>query len=205
MELDEFKQLYKERLKTETMRHSADELAMLIHSKTYSVTEKIKRSIWFELSVYLFFTVAALFVWIVFPSRLSNPFAMLTIALCCIYFLYLVALYKKIRFYEKSGFAIKDSLRQLITIVQQFTRLYFQFTMVTLPILFVFGLIALYLNVTNNPSIKSFNWLRGILFYTGWFLLWWTAMYFFARWYIKKLYGNYLYQLKLHLKDIENG
>jgi len=205
MELDDFKQLYRENDSEDRATHSAGELEDCMRSKTRSITGKIKRSILFEFVVAVFFVALALWSWFHYPSRLTRPFAMLTIALCCIFFLYLGALYKKIVAYEKAPPAVKDGLRQVITILQQFTRLYFQFTMITLPIVFIFGLIAGYLEITGDARVQFFNWFRGILFYTIAFILWWIIMYFFTRWYIKKLYGNYLMQLQQQLKDIENG
>jgi len=205
MELDDFKQLYKQTNPGDSDTRSAGELADCMRSKTHSITGKVKRSILLEFAVAVIFVALAVWTWFVYPSRLARPFAMLTIALCCIFFLYLGALYKKILVYEQTPPAVKDSLRQVITILRQFTRLYFQFTMISLPIVFIFGLIAGYLNINGDPGIGHFNWFRGIVFYTIAFTLWCIVIYFFTRWYIKKLYGNYLSQLQQQLKDIENG
>jgi len=205
MELDEFKQLYKEKNAVETVSHSANELEAYLRKNTHSITGKIKRSIWFEAVLSILLFAVSVWAWFIYPARFVRVFSMLTIFLCCIFLICLAALYKKIIAFEHATPAIKTSLRQLIAILQQFTRLYFQFTMVTLPIAFIFGLITGYLDVSGNTALKNFNWLRGILFYTGWFLLWSAIMYFFTRWYIRKLYGNYLLQLQQQLKDIENG
>ena len=205
MELDDFKQLYKETNPGESATRTAGELEDCMRNKTHSITGKVKRSILFEFAVAVFFVALAAGAWVLYPSRLARPFAMLTIALCCIFFLYLGALYKKILAYEHTPPAVKDSLRQVIVILQQFTRLYFQFTMITLPIVFIFGLIAGYLYISGDAGIGHFNWFRGILFYTIAFTGWCIVIYFFTRWYIKKLYGNYLSQLQQQLKDIENG
>jgi len=100
---------------------------------------------------------------------------------------------------------VREGLQRVIAIIEEFTRLYFQFTMITLPIAFIFGLISGFLSLNGGAGIKNFNWQKAIFFYTCWFIFWSFIMYFFSKWYIKKLYGNYLQQLKDQLKDIENG
>jgi hypothetical protein len=74
-----------------------------------------------------------------------------------------------------------------------------------LPVIFIFGLITGYLNVSQQGLIRQFQWSKGIIFYTIAFMAWSVIIYFFSRWYIRKLYGNYLLQLQQQLKDMENG
>ena len=205
MELDEIKDLLKSKLEEGPAPLTSSELEEQISKKTHSIIDKIKRSIRFELALGIFFVVIAVWAWFRYPFFYVRPFSMLCIALCSFLFIYFGALYKKISAYEQSALPVKDSLQKVIDIVQQFTRLYFQFNMVTLPIYFIFGLITLYLIVKGDSSIKNYNWQRGIFFYLGWFAIWAAVMYLFSKWYIKKLYGNYLVQLKQQLKDIENG
>jgi Ca2+/Na+ antiporter len=205
MELDEFKQRFKEKEPEESAWHSVDELGGYVRKRTHSIINNIKRNILFELVACFIFIAAALWVWFSYPVSYVRAFSLLTISLCCFLLIYLVVLYKKIGIYEQATPAVKNSLQQVIDILEQFTRTYFQFTMITLPIAFIFGLITGFLNVNGNSGIKNFNWQKAILFYTGWFIFWSAMMYFFSKWYIKKLYGNYLQQLKEQLKDIENG
>lgn len=205
MELDEFKQRSKEKEPKEIILHSASDLEGYIHKRTRSAISNIKRNILFELVACLVFIAVAVWVWFYYPVAYVRAFALLCIALCCLLLIYLGALYKKISLYEQAAPAVKDRLHQVISIIEQFTKAYFQFTMITLPIAFIFGLITGFLNIKGGTGIRNFNWQKAILFYTGWFIFWSVIMYFFSRWYIKKLYGNYLQQLKEQLKDIENG
>jgi hypothetical protein len=205
MELDEFKMLLKEKDHEEIALHSAVELEGYIRKTTRSVTDKIKRSIRFEFALGIVFVCIALWAWFRYPFAYVRPFCLLSISVCCFLFIYFGALYKKISRYEQSPLPVKNTLQKIIDILQQFTRLYFQVTMITLPINFIFGLIAGYLVIKGDAGLKNFNWMKWILFYSGWFILWSAIMYFFAKWYIKKLYGDYLLQLRQQLKDIENG
>ncbi|MEO5592940.1 MAG: hypothetical protein ABIR15_10780 [Chitinophagaceae bacterium] len=206
MELDEFKQRVKESVEQEqTALHSAYELEGYTHKRTRSIINHIKRSILFELMASILFIVAAVWIWFSYPVPYVRVFSLLAFCICFFLLFYLSALHKKINIYEKSPQSVRTGLQQVITILEQFTRVYFQFTMITLPIAFIFGLITGFFTIHDDNGIINFNWQKAILLYTCLFIFWSASMYFFSRWYIRKLYGNYLQQLKEQLKDIENG
>lgn len=205
MELDEFKQRLKEQVHGETLSRTAHELGSYTGRRTASVLKKIKRSIVFELLACVIFIAAAVWAWMVYSFPYVHVFCLLCFFMCCFLLLYLGAFYKKISACEKQAAAVRENLRQVIGIIEQFTRLYFQFTMITLPIAFIFGLITGFFSLANTVDQKNFNWQRSVFFYSCWFVFWSVIMYFFSKWYIKKLYGNYLHQLKEQLRDIENG
>lgn len=205
MELDEFKQRFKETGQADTAFRSAGELEGYTRKRTGSILSNVKRSILFELVACFLFVAVAVWAWFAYPVSYIRAFSLLSVCFCCLLLIYLAALYKKISVYEKAPLAVKNNLQQVIDILGQFTRAYFQFTMITLPIAFVFGLITGFLNVYDKTGAGKFDWNKAMLFYTAWFVFWSVMMYFFSKWYIKKLYGNYLQQLKEQLKDIENG
>jgi len=206
MELDEFKQRVKESADQEqTALHSAYELEGYTRKRTRSIVNHIKRSILFELIASIIFIVAAVWIWFSYPVSYVRVFSLLAFCMCVFLLIYLSALHKKISIYEKAPLSVKTGLQQVITILEQFTRVYFQFTMITLPIAFIFGLITGFLTIHDDNGFINFNWQKAILLYTCWFIFWSASMYFFSRWYIRKLYGNYLQQLKEQLKDVENG
>jgi hypothetical protein len=205
MELDEFKTVLQSDKPEERIHLSADELQRYIHTKTTSITGKIKRSILFESAVGVLFIVIAVWAWFSYPGMYVRPFSLLAAGLCCFFFIYLVALYRKMNVYANTSPAVKENLQQVIDILQQFIKLYFQLAILILLIAFIFGLITGYLRVTGDTAIKKFNWTKAIWIYLGWFFIWSLITYYFSKWYIKRLYGNYLEQLKEQLKDLENG
>lgn len=201
MELDEFKQRIKGKV-PEERGQSADELGTYIRSRTVSSLQKIKRSMLFELIACGAFIAISIAIFIIYHISYVRVFCLLAIFLCCFLVAYLAALHRKISLYEKNMPAVREGLLQVIEIVETFTKLYFQFTMITLPIAFIFGLITGFLSL---GGMKGFNWQKALFFYTCCFLFWSIIMYFFSKWYIRKLYGNYLAQLRDQIKDIENG
>ena len=205
MELDELKTLIKSRLEEGIVSHTAGELEAYIRKTAGSVTSKIKRNIWFEFAACCLCMLIAALVWLMYPSVYIHLFCIATGLFCIVFSGYLFSLYKKIIFYETVTGTLKESLQQIINIVTRFTRLYFQISMGLLPVIFIFGLVTGYLDVSQQGLVQKFQWSKGILFYTISFIAWSVIIYFFSRWYIRKLYGKYLLQLQQQLKDIENG
>src|SRR4051794_19348177 len=129
MELDDIKWVLKAKLEEPGATRSAGELEQLVRRKTMSVIAGIKRSMLFEL---VFGTLCmAVFIWACYkyPYLYVRFFCALTIFFCTVFIIYLVRLFKKINFFEKAPLSVKDNLQHIIDILQRFTTLYFQFSM----------------------------------------------------------------------------
>lgn len=206
MELDDFKTLLKTRLEAQAPVWSAGELEQSIRRKTVSILGKIKRSIAGELVLGLVLVAAGGWVWWRFPSLSSRCFSALMGLLCIFFMAYLASLYKKIVRFEKADQPVKQQLVQIIDILRRFTRLYFRFSMSVLPVAFVLGLATGYADIMHQPLLaQNFHWARGLAAYITLFAAWSLIAYVFSKWYIKKLYGNYLNDIRNQLEDLENG
>jgi len=75
-----------------------------------------------------------------------------------------------------------------------------------IPLMFLLAFVAGYLDYRSRSFIQdsSFFWPRVWVFF-GTAVLWTSVMYFFTRWYIKKLYGNYLKKLKEQFEELQVG
>jgi hypothetical protein len=205
MELDDFKSLLKSKEEEPLSVRSAAEIEQYTHRSAVSVIAKIKKNIRFELRLCILIVLPFAVLCFVFPSFYMRSLVALAVFVCIFFVIYLLRLNKRIHFYETASFSIKDSLQQVIYILGKFTRHYLQITMIMLPVAFVFGLVTGYMDITGDLTIKKFNWTRSLVFYSSFFIVWSVFTYFFTKWYIKKLYGNYLQQLKEQLKELENG
>ena len=206
MELDEIKMLMKERLEEGIAGSPATGLEASLRRQSNSVTSKIKRNIWLETIAFVLCAIAAVVCWFMYPSLVVRVFCTVTWVFCLVSGIYMYALYKKIVFYETVPGTVRDSLQQIIGIVTRFTRLYFGISVGLLPVIYIFGLIIGYLDISKQGQLLQFNWSKEMLYYGIAFITGWSAIiYFLSKWYIRKLYGNYLLQLKQQLKDIENG
>jgi len=206
MELDDFKTILKTTLEARAPSHSATRLEQSIHHRTVSILDKIRRNIVWEMLVCLLFVPLCIWAWQRYPFLYTRLFYVLVTFICLLFAGYLLRLYKKIRFYEKADLAVKERLVQIIDILQRFTRLYYRFSMGVLPVAFVLGLITGYLDVMHQPLLaRDFRWTKGLFVYIGLFAGWSLLMYVFAKWYIRKLYGNYLSVIRMQLEELENG
>jgi MFS family permease len=206
MELDELKQDLQHKLGEGSPSRSAAVLENYMHQRTQSVIGKVKRNMTGEIIFSL--VLLPVFTYLFFYSQLlyMRFFMGLGSVFCALFIGYLIRLYKKIQRAEATTPTIRENLQQVITIIQAFTRIYFQLTMIMLPVAFIAGMITGYADITSSRQVfTKLAWRNTILYYVVFFALWSVLMYFFTRWFIKKLYGNYLQQLTDQLKELENG
>jgi len=205
MELDEFKLVLRAKLEADASPRSAPEIVQYVSRKTTSIIAKIKRSMVYEFIFGVVCVIACVFVFYKSSSFYVRLSCIAATVFCGCLLIYMIRLYNKISFFEKNALSIKESIREILEILRRFTKLYFQLSIFMLPVAFVIGLIIGYMDVLQQDLDTNFKWGRGILFYCACYLFWSIFMYFFSKWYIKKLYGNYLEQLKGQLTDLENG
>ncbi len=209
MELDDLKGLINQKLIEGSLDKTEHNFANLLKGKANSVVSKIKKSLWFEIACS--FLVVLLFLGIAFSSSYHSLkiyfglFGAVFIPFTYILF-YLL---KKVNEFEHSVLPIKGNLQQLIKMLEDFTRRYFQFNMALLPICF---LLAFYLGlnekepvaILDNLSIKlKVTKSLYIGFIVGYSIAVIVGLVYFTKWYIRKLYGKYIEQLKSLLAELK--
>lgn len=205
MELDEFKSILQSKPEAPTGTASIAEMERAVGRKVLTATGRLKQSILLEFVLSALLVAACGWMGWHWPYLYVKGIAVLAVSYCLIFLYFLRMLYKKIVFYEHSSPAVMERLEQTIDILERFTRLYFQFNMLMLPIAFIIGGITGYLDISAQGNSIGFSWAKAVAFYIAFFVAWSAFMYFFSKWYIKKQYGNHLLQLKEQLKDIKNG
>jgi amino acid transporter len=209
MELDDLKGMINQKLMEGSPTMTENNFTHILKGKASSVISKIKKSLWFEIAgcvlvVFLFIGIA------LFSSHsslkiYSGVFGVIFIPFSLIYF-YLL---KKINEFDQSVLPIKENLHQLIKMLEDFTRRYFQFNMALLPICFLF---AFYLGYNEKEPISVLDNLSDKLrvtksVYIGFLIGYCIAMVFglvyLTKWYIRKLYGKYIDQLKVLLAELK--
>lgn len=205
MELDEFKTIIRQSTVNLWIGHISDGKEIEIRKQSGSIIEKIKKSLQLEMALAVFFFL--LISWIIFrlPNLYLQIFALIMTVLCLCFTFYIAQLYKKIIYYQSTTTSIKTNLEQVINILKQFTRLYFILTLVMVPVILLsaisFGFASLQA-ITKTPlNTYSAQQLTALF---GLSLAWCIATYFFTKWYIRKLYGNYLDSLKQQLRELED-
>ncbi len=204
MELDDYK-IAVDRKGPETFSQKGlPELSGYLRGQTLSSVDKIKRNLKLETGFAgLFFIFNGLMLFFfnhVFYLRIFT-FLLLIFCLCFIY--YVIKLLRYIQLQYTLDTTVTEQLVQYIHIIARFTRLYFQLTIVIIPLIFLTAFTAVYLDQARSGNFTLLFSSRTIRIYFGVSVGWSVMMYFFARWYIKKLYGNHLTQLKELLQELQ--
>jgi hypothetical protein len=195
MELDDLKSMFRGQ---GNPKRSPEEMATYLRLRSSSVIEKIRRSIVIEFTCAILFMLGAI-AWLILTQILFyKALAIYVIVSCAFFIFYLTRLNKRISRSFMSQLPVVESLKEIIRIMETFLRLYFWLTMAMMPVVFVIGLL------TINTGNKEIFTTKGWTIYTAWFVGWTAFMYFFTKWYLRKLYGKYMEELKNQLKELEN-
>ena len=210
MELDELKNQIRNKLATDHTGRSDADIASLLNRRTVSVIDKLKRSLWFEIFtcilVILFFAGFGIFSKWNSLRIYFSVFAILAIAFLVI----IIYLLRRINELGGTTLPVKSNLQTIVKIIEDFTRRYFQFTMALIPVCFVFAAVLGYSDRQPVPQIDHFldnhhsiglgMILTIVLIYV---LIFSVIVYYFTKWYLKKLYYNYLTQLRACIDELQ--
>ncbi len=208
MELDDIKQLLKYKLDESTTSKTAVALGDILRQSSKSIAGKLKRSIHFEIALCV--CIAICFGIVAYTSphwSFSIYFGFFSI-LFMGFILVLIYLNKKINAFTTSDYAVRENLEKLYLILVEFTKRYFQFSMLLLPVCFIASILLTYADETmsgmGSGMIDSILQTpeRTWVFIICYFAVLSLVMYFFSKWYIKKLYGNYIKELSILLDEL---
>ena len=210
MELDELKYQLKHKLATDHAGRSEADIAAMLNKRTISVTEKLRKSILFE--IYSCIVVLFGFGYISIAIKLQSVriyFSVFTV-ITFLFLLVLVYLLRRIKMLCSTSLPVKGNLQTIVVIIEEFTKRYFQFTMALIPVCFIF---ALWLGYTEKYPLEEIDRLvkhahpswKLFLFAGVYMLLLAAGVYWFTRWYLKKLYGKYIIQLKACIDELKEG
>ncbi|HXL56216.1 MAG TPA: hypothetical protein VN958_08170 [Chitinophagaceae bacterium] len=206
MELDELKILLKEKLDIQHPVKSTEDISALLNRKTQSVISKLKRSLRIEIITCIVFTFVCVSIGI-FGGYTSLRIYFSIFAVVCLLFLpVLWFLLQKTKKLGSTSLPVKSNLELIVKILKEYVKRYFQLTMGLIPITLI---LVLFLGYTDVSDLKdSFSLTlnvstKQVIFITAYAIMFTIAMYYFTKWYLKKLYGNYIYQLQSFIKELE--
>lgn len=208
MELDELKYQLNQKLAMDHASRSNADISALLKKKTHSVISKIKRSLIIEMVLCILFFAAMLYVCFItdyWSIRVYfGVFTVLTILMTFV----LYYLYRRTDTLSNSDQPIKANLQTLVGLLEEFVKRYFQFTMALLPVCFMFSMILSYADPVEIPEIEKFSvkvftarW-QVMVFLGVYMIVLAISVYYFTKWYLKKLYGNYLEELKKFIEEL---
>ena len=208
MELDELKSQLKSKLATDHAGRSDADIATLLTKKTSSVVGKLKRSLWIEIWSCIAISLGFGYFGIFSNYHWVRIYFSVFAVLCVGFLILLVYLLRRITLLNATSLPVKGNLQTIVTIIEEFTKRYFQFTMALIPICFIFSLLLGFNEPKHDPEIdrfaKSFfsaTW-QVIIFIIVYMTALSVGIYYFTKWYLLKLYGKYINQLKICIADL---
>ena len=202
MELDDLKYQLTQKLSTDHAERSGADFAQLLTRKTVSVIDKLKRSLWLEILFCLPFIFLFGYIGVTSGYHSMQIYFSVFTVVTGVFMVLLIYLLRKINRLSNTLLPVKSNLETIVSITEEFVKRYFQFTMALIPICFVFSFLLGYYEPNRIPELDSISekivnrgW-KLILVLTVYFVGLTAGIYYFAKWYLKKLYGNYLEQLK---------
>lgn len=211
MNLDELKIQLNKKLETAQSFEMVvgGDVSSIHQTKTNAITHKIKRSLITEIIFSIVF-IAAFIVVCVFTKfhsiRLYFGVFSLVLILFTVILFYLLQRTNRL---NTAVLPVVQNLKSLHKILNEFVKRYFQFTMLLIPVSLLFSSYLGYTDAKNH--IESFNYFpvnitakKQLIFLSIFLIVFVVSMYYFTKWYLKKLYGNHLIQLKQMIEQLES-
>lgn len=208
MELDDFKTAWKQENAHAWPSYPSAQIEDMLRKKTHHILDKIRKSIYFEIVsmvviVFVFFFIA----W-------RTPYQTIRIYFGSFTFLFIpytwvfVYLLRQTNSLQQQQASIRQQLSDYLCLMEKFQKRYLQFCMALIPVCVVFSFLLSYQTGEKIPALDKAlsGWqpsLWGLAAVVVVYLASFTAgMYYFTKWYLKKLYGRYTALLQQNLADL---
>lgn len=206
MDLDDLKHQLKQKLEQPVAAHTAADIAVLLKKPAQSVLDKLTRSLWIELGVSVI-TLAGFIGISLFSTQfvLRNYFGPTSLLAACFGVLqcYLVLKIKKL---SGTPLPVSSNLLAIYTVVSRYVKLFYWCCMVLLPVCLLFSVwlrsiaYSHFYDLDAAPVATSWKpWLQML----GLFLALAVLVHYATRWYLRKLYGDYLNQLHGYIEELQ--
>lgn len=170
-----------------------DQIRKLLQGKAKDSISKIKRNILIEGSLTLLLGVFLMANKSWFYSPLIIPYLLFVLSLCLVWYSFKYYKIRKIDLQDN----LKKTLEQLIKTLDLYLKVYLYGSL-------ALGLFASILPLFwTNVTLDSLTLTKTLLIGGG-AIIFIPSYYFFTKWYIKNLYGNYVNELKEELKELED-
>lgn len=211
MELDELKQQLKQKLNETPVSKTDRDFAFLLTQKTNSVLQKLKRSLMFEIWVCIGFVIIFAYIVILNSHHSIKVYFSVFAVFCFLFLVVLVFLYRRIQKNNNPELSVRDNLVCIHSVIKEYVKRNFQLTMALIPICLLF---AGYLGYEDGKAARnSDDFSQFHSFFTSskqvmiFLLVYITTLsigtYYFTKWYLKKLYGQYLEELQICIEELQ--
>ena len=208
MELEELKNYLNRQLEEQSPLQSSEEISAILRNKSIGIVERIRRSLWIEFVISLLAVVAVLYAKYLGGNYVMQIYFNIFLGITLLFLPIFIWLIRSTYQLSPELSSVKTNLTRLHLLISRFTRFYFIFSMaIFLPVIF-YSLIAAVYERSNQSLMESLQFYMQLpavpLLLIGLYILGFGIfLYFFARWYIRLLYGKYLDKLKDLLTELD--
>ena len=210
MSTDEFRELWK-RFRANSggeENYSEDDILQILKNRAELSLKRLNRSIYFETVM----SLLALLILILFLAQLQTYFLfqffqILVIVLIALYFVLIGWVYVKLNNIALAAGDLRQTLEKKVSLLTRFIRSYFWMNMLIAPVIFPLAIYAGYF-AGRNEDLESIE--KTVLSGSEFLLLAVASVvlvgifYPFLRWYINKLYGKHVRELKKCLESLSD-
>lgn len=208
MELEELKNYLNRQLEEQSPLQSSEEISAILRNKSIGIVDRIRRSLWIEFVISLLAVMAVLYAKYLGGNYVMQIYFNIFLGITLLFLPIFIWLIRSTYQLSPELSSVKTNLTRLHLLISRFTRFYFIFSMaIFLPVIF-YSLIAAVYERSNQSLMESLQFYMQLpavpLLLIGLYILGFGIfLYFFARWYIRLLYGKYLDKLKDLLTELD--
>jgi hypothetical protein len=203
MELDTLKHIFLEHNSRRAVERPGTDIAKLLKRRSSSQVASLKRNLHAELIIALIFCLLPFYIVIAYKGQYLSAIAIIFFAVAVVFTRKIFFLLKAIRRYQTATNAIKQQLQLLVDILQKFRTLYIISSMLVLPLFSGIAALLIHLdNLQKDPLLYQLSSAYTTVMYIVISIVGAAGMYFFTKWYVEKLYGKHIKQLKAHLEEL---
>lgn len=198
MELDNFKNTWKEMVPGE-MKTSKEELLVMLQQKSQRPIARMKRNLYWEAgAVIVLYSFAAILNYFVNPMFFAEMGMILLVAGVLGLYYY----YRKLNLLKEMECVqceVRSNLNRQVTLLEKYIRFYFLAGTVLAPLVYF---ISGFLILNKLPVYPA----RGVSFYVlfaGFGIILTGLSYYLNKWYVAKLYGQHVAQLRNLLSQFD--
>jgi hypothetical protein len=207
MELDELKNYLNRQLEEQSPLQSSGEISAILRNKSIGIVHRIRKNLWIEFIISLLAVVVILYAKYLAGNYVMQIYFNIFLAITLLFLPIFGWLIRSTYQLSPELSSVKTNLTRLHLLIARFTRFYFIFSMaIFLPVVF-YSLIAAVYERNNQSLMESLQFYMHLpavpLLLIGLYILvFGIFLFFFARWYIRLLYGKYLDKLKDLLMEL---
>lgn len=203
MELDNIKGIWQQLGNQNAELYNPSQIQELLRGKSNSVIATIRQNLLYEMGL----TIVCMLFFLIMPFLFEGSFLQIIMGiwgLLCV--LYLVFYRQKYILVNQATFSnenLKAGLTTLIAQLEKYTQYYFWGNVILIPLVHITNFILLFFffkHVDSDPRI--FSIVSNPVFIASYVVVASALMILFFRWYVNRMYGQYIQQLQSYLTEL---